>query len=411
MTDPQRPLTRREARELRRAQETAAQAQAMPPEEPTPAPEQPSAPQPPAPQPPAQGDGTRRRRSSTTSQQPKTLFVPMQSPAPAEESPAPTPDPAPTADPEPEQRPAPSAASAMGAPRRHGRRRGTGPVDGGAPREPRLAPSATSASAAAEPPAQPTRPAQPAQPTPPVQAPPQPASPIVSPPPSAPEPEVDDDATQLGLPAIVTGGRPQVPQVPPATQQPPAPTPEPAPAPTPEPAPKQPEARPTLDPQVQAALSGAEPAEADPDSLDRMDRERQRSLREALGRAQQSAPEAETGTPSFSELLGLGAPSKRRRADPDIPAVAVSPLDSPEQRKLENTGLMAPVTSSVPLSVPRKQEQHAGKEALPLQARDAHGLDPLEYRVSGVKRTRAGLAVVIGSAVVAVGAVVLAINL
>ena len=59
----------------------------------------------------------------------------------------------------------------------------------------------------------------------------------------------------------------------------------------------------------------------------------------------------------------------------------------------------------------REREEREQAQASPLQARSAHGLDPLEYRASGVRRTRATLTVVVCSVIVAIAAVVIAIKL
>lgn len=413
MTDPQRPLTRREARELRRAQEAAAQQQSAPQQ---PATEQANATQ------PSGAEHRHGRRSAG----------PVDGPA------------------------APSAASAAGVSsdaavqRSHGRRRGGGPVDGGVRRIPKLAPSSSTPEVSEEVPPSPIPPvAEPAIVEPTVVAPPIVEPPIAEPPaPKSPveSQSAEDDETQLGLPTIVPGGRDE-----PAGVFEPIPAPSPLPPVPPRSTPKQQVTKPQapkpqaaereapavssaddvteLRRSVQAALSSGEPRELQPEQIAELDHEREQVLRSALDRAhQQRIAESATGTspaqPSFSELLGIQAPdspsssskgSRRRAAkrsvEPKPLAPAVAPLNSPQQRQLENTGLMAPATSTIPVTFVGASKSAQEEAVAPLQARQAHGLDPLEYRVSGVKRTRAGLAVVIGSVVVAAAAVVLAINL
>jgi hypothetical protein len=236
-------------------------------------------------------------------------------------------------------------------------------------------------------------------PVPEISSPEQSSLPPVAPPPPAAKLTEDDDATQLGLPPIVTGGR-----MSPVSEQGHG---DPTSA-----------ADPNAD--VQSALSRHTPNQLDPEKVAELDRERQRNIRDALERHRHQPTEAaDSGAGrSFAEVLGLNSRAPQQAgptkpAEPTPLAPAVAPLNSPQQRQLENTGLVAPVTSTVPVtlsSASSASPAHDG-QAVPLHARQAHGLDPLEYRVSGVKRTRAGLAVVIGSVVVAAAAVVLAINL
>ncbi|WP_291278643.1 hypothetical protein [Galactobacter sp.] len=461
MTDPQRPLTRREARELRRAQEGAAQQQSAQPSSGTPQSAPSLSPSTPAPQ---QSEPSPRQTA-----QPETTQRPgaehrhgRRSAGPVNELGAPTVASA-------------AGASPAGAPRpSHGRRRGIGPVDGGVRRIPKLAPESPKPDVSDEVPPAPLPPiaeppvSKPVAPEseggqPPIAEPPAPKpapAPKASPEPEpAADPEVDDDATQLGLPPIVSGGRGQPDSVfKPIT----APTPKPGQDSRPEPTPSaesMPVAPPPLPPvppqaaaqpeapepathsydvaelsrSAQAALSSHEPNQLPPERIAELEEERHQVLRSALDRAHQQraateAPSAASAQPSFSELLGIqqraaapsvpSAPTKgsqrraaKRSAEPKPLAPAVAPLNSPEQRQLENTGLMAPATDTVPVVLSAASARSQDEAVEPLQARQAHGLDPLEYRVSGVNRTRAGLAVVIGSVVVAAAAVVLAINL
>lgn len=153
-----------------------------------------------------------------------------------------------------------------------------------------------------------------------------------------------------------------------------------------------------------------------PEQLAALDVERHTASRDAQ----------DEGSPSFADVLGLpdaptGAsrrrPSSKRRASASGAANGTPEVDRAAQKRLENTGLIAPVTKEVSLVMPTAPAQDAipldaeQEEARPLGARQAHGLDPLEYKVSGVQRARVGLTVVICSVIVALAAVVIAIKL
>lgn len=183
---------------------------------------------------------------------------------------------------------------------------------------------------------------------------------------------------------------------------------------------------------------GQLPAEPDgADDLSSLDERREKAIREAMARrrAEREAGQGSQAarTPSFADVLGL---------DEDLPPVAPAPQEPPApkaqpkaeakqkpqkeperapasqhtvdpeaQRALENTGLIAPITQQIRLSPVAPAPQREQAQASPLQARSAHGLDPLEYRASGVRRTRATLTVVACSVIVAIAAVVIAIKL
>lgn len=180
---------------------------------------------------------------------------------------------------------------------------------------------------------------------------------------------------------------------------------------------------------VQRALSAGRPTTMSSEELARLEEERQQAVREALGRTPSTLDQQ---GPSFADVLGLPeqapgatqarAKSRRRAAQSRAKTrgtehAEATVVDRQAQKRLENTGLIAPVTQeiSVAMPTPRVADELLSdvteEEAKPLDARQAHGLDPLEYKISGVQRTRAGLAVVICSVIVAIAAVVIAIKL
>lgn len=134
--------------------------------------------------------------------------------------------------------------------------------------------------------------------------------------------------------------------------------------------------------------------------IDRLAADRERVLRDALEMQRTGRLDDSTGMrPSFSSLLGL-------EQEESGPQVHEQGERREAHKRLENTGLIAPVTEEVSLVV-NGDERRRGLpgEAKPLAAQRAHGLDPLEYSAGGVRRARWGTVVVIASVVVAIASV------
>jgi|GEM_PF-3137313 len=171
---------------------------------------------------------------------------------------------------------------------------------------------------------------------------------------------------------------------------------------------------------LRRALSGGVVRDVDHAEAEALAAERDAAVRRAVGKASQS--DADEPEQSFSAVLGLpptaSLPAQRpehgRRAGDEVRAAAGSepaPLVDPDaQRRLENTGIIAPVTQQMSVVLPAAQAPAPSPEEStePVKARSAHGLDPLEYSEGGVHRTRWGTVVVVASAVVAVAAIIFA---
>ncbi|MDR2255921.1 MAG: hypothetical protein LBE25_08000 [Arthrobacter sp.] len=137
-----------------------------------------------------------------------------------------------------------------------------------------------------------------------------------------------------------------------------------------------------------------------------------------------AAPTDAAPATSFSDLLGLPSapPAKERPRKGGRRAQPAQVEDRAAQKRLENTGLISPVTQEVSVVVPQQSttaaaararaeaEAEAADSTGPIAASSAHGLDPLEYKSAGVQRSRWGLVVVLASVLVAVTAVVWALT-
>lgn len=187
-------------------------------------------------------------------------------------------------------------------------------------------------------------------------------------------------------------------------------------------------------PSLQQALSGAPVNDAAQSEIEAMAAARAAALREALGKTP-AAPES--ASPSFSDILGLpSAPTPAARPKPSSGGrrgkAAEPVVDLEAQRRLENTGLIAPVTQEISVVLPQPQAaaptpapvpsataaQRVSPDlsgvpegGMPVAAKRAHGLDPLEYRLSGVQHARAYLILVLASVTVAVAAIIVATKL